>query len=191
MQSVRSIDRQNQQKNNLFSRQTKNPFIILVISDDAQQTGEFLFHVPKMSLTDVTVFFSNFAQFDICSNAALVLMHGIQIALLLFTIRNERNKESLAYKFELVLLTSESLSEWLVFARTIDTDFESVCIWKLDDSIHTIGETMEYIKKLKMFRCTGDVEMYIGRHLLTKKLVILKEIQPNLLDDGIPASAIR
>lgn len=118
-------------------------------------------------------------------------MHGIQIALFLFTIRNKRNKESLAYKFELVLLTSESLSEWLVFARTIDTYSVSVYIWKLDDSIHTFGETMEYIKKLKMFRCTGDVEVYIGRHLLTKNLVILKQIKPNVLDDGIPASAIR
>lgn len=174
-----------------FSRQTKNPFIILVISDDAQQRGKFILLRTEKAFDRSDGLFSNFAQFDICSNAALVLMHGIQIALLLFTIRNKRNKESLAYKFELVLLTSESPSEWLVSARTIDTDFESVCIWKLDDSIHTIGETMEYIKKLKMFRCTGDVEVYIGRHLLTKNLVILKQIKPNILDDGIPASAIR
>lgn len=50
---------------------------------------------------------------------------------------------------------------------------------------------MEYIKKLKIIRRTGDVEVHIGRHLLTKRLVVLKQIKPNAMDDGIPASAIR
>lgn len=56
---------------------------------------------------------------------------------------------------------------------------------------NTRPKTMEYIKKLKMIRCTGDVEVYKGRHLLTNQLVMLKQIKPNALDDGIPASAIR
>lgn len=50
---------------------------------------------------------------------------------------------------------------------------------------------MDYIKKLNKIRSTGDNDVYKGRHLLTKKLLTLKQFKPNALDGGIPASAIR
>lgn len=52
--------------------------------------GKFTFFVrTKKAFDRCDGLFCNFAQFDICPDAALVPMHGIQIALFLFTIRIE------------------------------------------------------------------------------------------------------
>lgn len=50
--------------------------------------------------------------------------------------------------------------------------------------------TMEYIKKLKLIRKFGNNEVYKGRHVLTNKMVLLREIKQNY-NEGIPVSALR
>lgn len=50
---------------------------------------------------------------------------------------------------------------------------------------------MEYIRIVKKIRKTSNYNIYKGRHILSNRVVILKETNHNVSNEGIPGSAIR
>lgn len=54
-----------------------------------------------------------------------------------------------------------------------------------------VKKKMEYLKVLQKINKTSDNAIFKARHILTKRVVALKEIKQSSMDEGIPASAIR